>query len=103
MGGQEFSEAGNRRVWQVLMRAMEKNEAGKGWGRCHRDGTRKGLPEELIVQKLSIIQEKTMLILQVFPLKLLKQIQRDDGATIFRSLGVLKRKRQRWKPDRIFF
>lgn len=68
-----------------------------------RDGTRKGLPEELIVQKLSIIQGKTMLILQVFPLKLLKQIQRDDGAAIFVSLGVLKRKRQRWKPDRIFF
>lgn len=87
---------------------------GKDWGRCHRwasdealrDGIRKGIPGKLIIDYsrsyMLIIQEKTMLILQVFPLKLLKQIQRDGGETVFVSLGVWKRKSQGRKADRVF-
>lgn len=92
-GGKEVSEAGSHGVWRVLMSVVGNNGAGKGWGRCHgwagdealSDGIRKGLPGKSIVQKPSFIQEKTMLALQVFPLKLVKQIQRDDGETVFVS------------------
>lgn len=94
----------------MLMSVVENNEAGKAWGRCHgwasdealSDGIRKGLLGKSIVQKLSFIQEKTMLALQIFPLKLSKQIQRADGETVFVSWGVWKRKRQGRKADRVF-
>lgn len=69
---------------------------GTALGKMIREkSSRKGNSSE----KMYSIQEKTMLILQTFPLKLLKHIQRDDCKTVFVSLGVEEKKTKGKKAD----